>query len=418
MSVFVQINCHLLDPGVVSKLDSLKHRKLYHDVVGLVLEPLKESQPTQSLEPNSLQDNLTRIGVLYEICYGSLHTGEWHAVPVEERDSFTLLSYLRILYMLLIRKESDDCIRDAIYLADIGLMLGSRIILKDAGTDADLLSTVAKVLSSQKGVNEQEPALKKLKVDVEVQSDKTCEVPVLQKPTLEYFGNFHYDKSEPAILEGVIDDWPAMKKWHDPNYLIGLAGERSVPVEFGSQYSNDDWSQRLVRFKDFIVDNLIVCDDTEKASGSLRGEKSPAYLAQHELFDQIPELREDIAIPDYIGRTDINPRIKAWLGPKGTISPLHTDPGHNLLCQVFGSKTIILASPTETPNLYPHEHFILNNTSQVDAANVDYDRFPRARDVRFRRLTLHRGQVLYIPPGWWHYVESLSCSFSVSFWFD
>lgn len=87
--------------------------------------------------------------------------------------------------------------------------------------------------------------------------------------------------------------------------------------------------------------------------------------------------------------------------------------------QVFGSKTIILAPPDSTPNLYPHEHFILNNTSQiVDAKAIDYERFPRARDVRFRRLELRRGQVLYIPPGWWHYVESLAPSFSVSFWFD
>lgn len=137
----------------------------------------------------------------------------------------------------------------------------------------------------------------------------------------------HYDKREPALLRGIIDDWPAMQKWHDPNYLVGLAGERTVPVEMGSQYSSDDWSQRLVKFKDFIVDNLS--DAPRDETGQKR-----AYLAQHELFDQIPELRKDIHVPDYVGRTDVNPRIKAWLGPKGTISPLHTDPNHNLLCQV------------------------------------------------------------------------------------
>lgn len=86
--------------------------------------------------------------------------------------------------------------------------------------------------------------------------------------------------------------------------------------------------------------------------------------------------------------------------------------------QVFGSKTIILASPEDTPNLYPHEHFILSNTSRVDVKNVDYDQFPLVRAVKLRRLVLRRGEVLYIPPGWWHYVESRAASFSVSFWFE
>lgn len=156
---------------------------------------------------------------------------------------------------------------------------------------------------------------------------KNC---IINYPSLVPSSSEHYDKREPLLLRGIIDDWPAMQKWHDPNYLVGLAGERTVPVEIGSQYSSEDWSQRLVRFKDFIVDNL----NPEGKDDDSDNENRRAYLAQHELFDQIPELKKDIHVPDYIGRTDVNPRIKAWLGPKGTISPLHTDPSHNLLCQV------------------------------------------------------------------------------------
>uniref|UniRef100_A0A2P2L7T1 Transcription factor n=2 Tax=Rhizophora mucronata TaxID=61149 RepID=A0A2P2L7T1_RHIMU len=29
---------------------------------------------------------------------------------------------------------------------------------------------------------------------------------------------------------------------------------------------------------------------------------------------------------------------------------------------------------------------------------------------------LEEGEMLYIPPRWWHYVRSLTTSFSVSFW--
>ncbi|XP_039439333.1 bifunctional peptidase and arginyl-hydroxylase JMJD5 [Culex pipiens pallens] len=406
-------------PNVLKSVKTSEYRKLYRDVIIKVTKPIIDeviNVEDVAENANDFRHNLIRIGISYDLVHSCLHTGEWHAVPAEQREVFTLLSFLRILYMLICGKGRPETVNDAIYVADMGLMLGAKVLVEHEGMELDLLAEVVSILTKANKLGlSSEPPLKRLKVDIDDSQKAVCEAPILNQPTLEYFGTHHYDRREPALLEGIIEDWPALERWHDPNYLIAAAGERTVPVEVGSQYSSDDWSQRLVKFKDFIAQHLM----EESAARNVDNEQDRAYLAQHELFDQIPTLREDIRVPDYIGRTDTNPRIKAWLGPKGTVSPLHTDPGHNLLCQVFGSKTIILAPPDSTPNLYPHEHFILNNTSQiVDAKAIDYERFPRARDVRFRRLELRRGQVLYIPPGWWHYVESLAPSFSVSFWFD
>lgn len=51
---------------------------------------------------------------------------------------------------------------------------------------------------------------------------------------------------------------------------------------------------------------------------------------------QIQELRNDIVTPDYCfaGGTEMK-SVNAWFGPAGTVTPLHHDPHHNILAQVF-----------------------------------------------------------------------------------
>ena len=109
--------------------------------------------------------------------------------------------------------------------------------------------------------------------------------------------------------------------------------------------------------------------------------------------------------------------VNAWFGPVNTVSPAHTDPHHNLLCQVVGVKRVRLFSPDQTPRMYPHEGK-MSNTSQVDVINPDRDKFPLFTDVEFIEATLSPGDALYIPPGWWHHVVAKTTSFSVSYWWD
>lgn len=237
-----------------------------------------------------------------------------------------------------------------------------------------------------------------------------CDIPVLDCPSIEDFHIKCFTTESPALLLNTITHWPALQKWRDLNYIHKLAGNRTVPIEIGANYTTDEWSQQLMKIRDFLQRQFTSTGNEIE------------YLAQHELFDQIPALKADIRIPDYctLRTSDLenigHVSIKAWLGPKNTISPLHYDPEHNLLCQVFGRKHIILVSPADSANLYAHDTEMLCNTSQLNAAQLDLERFPLAAQATFYNITLQAGDCLYIPPKWWHYVRAESESFSVSFW--
>ena len=229
-------------------------------------------------------------------------------------------------------------------------------------------------------------------------------------------------------------------------------------------------------------------------------ERRTGYLAQHDLLSQIPSLRADIATPDYCfldapppkegtpvalklaegrqkdsnhlaqraasdlpegdinspedGGTTNNIQNNIWFGPAWTISPLHHDPYHNILCQVVGKKYVRLYAPEDSHRLDPkgweeapgkreptrelveggkvrgmgaggdNVDFIDNsNNSNIDVTDLmlspaeDWDAvYPGISQVPYVECVLEAGEALYIPVGWWHYVRSCSIGISVSFW--
>lgn len=251
----------------------------------------------------------------------------------------------------------------------------------------------------------------------------------------------HLETDSPLIIQEALVHWPALheRPWKNSDYLIQrtFGGRRLVPVEIGRKYTDDGWSQKILTFKTFVDEYLMRPDSDCPDSANV------GYLAQHDLLRQIPSLRCDICIPDFcyvkppmpaadtpLGQRTLQPELdepllNVWIGPGGTISPLHTDPYHNLLCQVVGKKYIRLYSPHETAKLYPKGvetgGIDMSNTSEVDV-EADGDKrdqeFPLFREAAYMDTILSEGECLYIPVGWWHYVRSLTVSISVSFWWN
>ena len=259
-------------------------------------------------------------------------------------------------------------------------------------------------------------------------------------PSLERFYRDAMSPGTPTTFPGMAEHWPARQLWSDPAYLRRAAGLRSVPVEIGEHYLHEEWRQVLMPLGTFLDEHVKPGKNPRRDAANAADGVRTGYLAQHELFDQIPALRRDVLTPDYCalvpggdgedgdgedgdgdgdGDAGTGTRTHAWLGPAGTVSPLHTDPCHNLLTQVLGRKYVRLYAPSHSAAMYPRREAKQRNSSAVDPRrNPDAidAAFPMFGKAPYVDCVLEPGDTLYVPPKWWHYVQSLTSSFSVSHW--
>lgn len=252
-----------------------------------------------------------------------------------------------------------------------------------------------------------------------------------------------------------IPPWPALDRWSDAGYLLKTVGEgRVVPVEIGRSYSDAGWGQEIMPLRDFLH-RVGYEVDPESELDSLPSE--PLYLAQHSLFRQFPQLERDYSIPDYVwsrpepdAQTTYQPVpdaelpiVNVWIGNSEDhpVSPAHTDPHFNCYVQVLGRKRVWLAPPSVSDFMNAFGSVnnadddvdeaeinrYMDNTSRVPIFRSNDDKATKARHPLFFKhvaplameAVLEPGDLLVMPPGWWHAMkgEGRGPGWSVSMWY-
>ncbi|MEC5215495.1 hypothetical protein RCH09_000426 [Actimicrobium sp. GrIS 1.19] len=137
------------------------------------------------------------------------------------------------------------------------------------------------------------------------------------------------------------------------------------------------------------------------------------------------------ALPPYLGNLELRalnrlcfwpayfdkmgpPRF--WLGPAGTVTPLHCDYDDNLFAQIWGTKRIFLSPPHHDEFLYPREANAVLFGSPFNPEAPDFQAFPLARQATMIECIVEPGELLYVPAGWYHQVRALTFSLSSNRW--
>lgn len=217
----------------------------------------------------------------------------------------------------------------------------------------------------------------------------------------------YYITNTPVILTDIMGNWQALSRWN-PEYLKQEYGEVKVGVQF-----NRESNPLFEREKDKHRQEMMMKEYVDLVVNG--GKTNDYYMVPYNgNFDNpaFKPLLNDIEIfPDYLDSTLQQTRIFFWFGPEGTITPLHHDPCNVLLAQVYGKKRVRLISPNQKHLLYNQ----IEVYSEVDLLEPDYEKYPRFKEVEVIDVILEPGEVIFLPVGWWHHVESLDIAISVSF---
>ncbi|UQA61279.1 cupin-like domain-containing protein [Polyangium aurulentum] len=238
------------------------------------------------------------------------------------------------------------------------------------------------------------------------QAPRPDEIERVHRIDADAFYAHHFAACRPLFLTGFTEGWPALGQW-SPAHFKERFGEAEIEIMADrNAHPTPDRDpaahRRKVRMADFV--------DMIAAAGAT----NDFYMVAHNHARENPALRplfDDVRPPGDI--FDPAPLMRAsslWLGPAGTLTPLHHDTTNVLFCQIYGKKRFWLVSPQETALLDRADGFY----ATVRATDLEAGRHPELGEVRVHRVDLAPGDSLFIPAGWWHEVLALEPSISFS----
>lgn len=231
---------------------------------------------------------------------------------------------------------------------------------------------------------------------------KLSEIAVERKISKEIFMSKYNSKEIPVVIKNLTKDWNATKSW-SLEYFESLAGEQKVKLYDSYPSKNNKLqhaAEKLIPMKEYF--QLLKS-----------GEKN-LRMFFYDILREVPTLKEDFSFPD-IGLKFFKKLPVMFLGGKGAKVQMHFDIDYAdiFLCHFGGKKNVMLFPPSQTKYMY-HVPYSFSALSQIDFDNPDYLKYPALKHLKGLKTVLEHGDILYIPPGWWHYITYEDIGYSIA----
>lgn len=222
-------------------------------------------------------------------------------------------------------------------------------------------------------------------------------------PSVAAFKRDYWSPGVPVVITDLVPRWPAYQRWSLAD-LAARFGEVELEACVGRANvarPDADWKPLTQRMS---IAALVAAIEAGAGNDVYVIAKNDALCAPG-----LQGLLDEIGLPPaFFGATKNPKRMALWLGGAHTHTPLHHDTDNSIFCQVLGRKRFLLAPPESLALL-----------ERSDGLYCRWDPTPEqaaARDAPedLQELVLHAGEALFIPAGWWHQVDALDASISVS----
>ncbi|XP_078436842.1 transferring glycosyl group transferase [Wolffia australiana] len=211
------------------------------------------------------------------------------------------------------------------------------------------------------------------------------------------------EPNRPVLLEGCLDDWPAMRKW-DRDGLLRICGG-------AAKFAVGPVEMELASFFRYA--------DAAK-------EERPLYLFDPKFADKVPQLGADYAPPEQFSEDlfallgeEERPDYR-WIivGAAGSGSSFHVDPNSTSAWNavIRGSKKWVMFPPeVAPPGVHPSPDGA-EVACPVSIAEWFINFYAACQDCPRRPVecVCRTGEVVFVPNGWWHLVLNLEDSIAIT----
>ncbi len=228
------------------------------------------------------------------------------------------------------------------------------------------------------------------------------DIPRVKTLTKADFLKYYFAPQKPVVIENFIEDWPAHTKWN-LDYMKSVAGHITIPL----------YDDRPVDYKEGFNEPHAKMKMSDYVD-LLKSEPTKYRIFLWNALKEIPQLQKDFKFPDF-GLRLMKGIPMLFFGGRGSNTFMHYDID---LANIFhfhfeGTKQIILFDQKQSKYLYKIPHSLITR-EDIDFNNPDFTKWPMLKKAQGYRTKLQHGEILYMPEGYWHYMQYVTPGFSLS----
>lgn len=191
--------------------------------------------------------------------------------------------------------------------------------------------------------------------------------------------------------------------------IVSNIGSKNIEIRTGD-YSDPQEYFYSRQYKKSTLTKYI-----KMIENKIQNKKLPPYAGNIQLTPR--EFKSlNWVVPKFI-KIEQSGKIGLWIGKTGSITPLHKDTTDNFAFHFIGKKRWTLLPPRDSLN-FKMIPFSAQEDSEFCSPLIDLNRSNLNELINITPLVceVHRGQALFVPAGWLHYVEHLEDSVMLNIW--